>query len=225
MDVHRRAAARDTALSRTSRRARRGSLRRRRFRTPRRRESPAYFASTTIFIKPAVSPFSRHGPRGSSAASRPGPNGRGAPGLRFGEAGAAERRVDVERVGRNAIRYPPGRAVEQVGRDDLEIVVRRVREGAFAVAVAQRPDPRDVRLQLVVHDDVAALVARPRRPLRARDRRCSAGGRPRAARAIPRLPGCPSAQSTSTTTRPLIVVEADAARVQAHRDALARRKS
>ena len=49
-------------------------------------------------------------------------------------------------------------AVEQIGRDDLEVVVRGVREGAAAVAVAERPDAGHVGGQAVVDRDVAALV-------------------------------------------------------------------
>ena len=48
--------------------------------------------------------------------------------------------------------------VEQVGGDDLEVVVGGVGEGAFAVAVAQGPDAGDVGAELVVDGDVAALV-------------------------------------------------------------------
>ena len=48
--------------------------------------------------------------------------------------------------------------VEEVGGDDLEVVVGGVREGAPAVAVAQRPDARHVGAELVVHLDEPALV-------------------------------------------------------------------
>ena len=45
-------------------------------------------------------------------------------------------------------------------RNDLVIVVRRMRKDAAAVAVAQRPDSGHVRLQLIINDNVAALVGR-----------------------------------------------------------------
>ena len=48
--------------------------------------------------------------------------------------------------------------VEEICGDDLEIIVGGVGEGAFAVAVAERPHPRHVGAQLIVDDDVAALV-------------------------------------------------------------------
>ena len=50
--------------------------------------------------------------------------------------------------------------VEQVGGDDLVVVVGRVRERALAVAVAQRPDPRNVGAQLIINGDVAMRVDR-----------------------------------------------------------------
>ena len=38
-------------------------------------------------------------------------------------------------------------------------------KGAFTIAIAQRPDPRDAGLQPIVHDDVSALIARDPRSL------------------------------------------------------------
>ena len=81
-----------------------------------------------------------------------------APHLRLGHAGAAERRVDEQAVGRDAVLDPALLAVEQVGGDDLEVVVGGVGERAAAVAVAHREDARDVGAQLAVDLDVAALV-------------------------------------------------------------------
>ena len=49
-------------------------------------------------------------------------------------------------------------AVEQVGGDDLEVVVGGMGEGAAAVAVAERPDAGHVGGQGVVDGDVAARV-------------------------------------------------------------------
>ena len=140
--------------------------------------------------------------------------------LGLGHADAAERRIDVEGVGRNAVAHPARRAVEQVRGDDLEIVVGGVGEGAAAVAVAERPDARDAGPQLVVDDDVAA-ARRPRRPPpRARGRRCSAGGPPRAARASRATSGSPVAQSTPTAMSGAARREADAFGVEPDRDAL-----
>src|SRR5262249_6436792 len=47
-----------------------------------------------------------------------------------------------------------------IGRDDFEVIVGRMRESAFAVTVAERPDSWNVRFKPIVHDDVSALVAR-----------------------------------------------------------------
>ena len=60
--------------------------------------------------------------------------------LGLGHAGAAERRVDIERIGGLAVADAAAVAVEQVRRDDLEVVVGGVGEGAAAVAVAERID-------------------------------------------------------------------------------------
>ena len=119
-----------------------------------------------------------------------------APRLRLGHADAAERRVDVERIGGDAVADAPRLAVEQVGGDDLEVVVRGVREGAAPVAVAERPDARHVGLQLRRPPRCSRVRRSPRRRARARGRRCWAAGRPRAARASRRPRVRPSLQST-----------------------------
>jgi hypothetical protein len=78
--------------------------------------------------------------------------------LTLGQADAAERRIDVERVGRRAVACTPPLVVEQIGGDDLEVVVGRVREGAAAVTVAERPDAGDVRREVVADRDVPTHV-------------------------------------------------------------------
>jgi hypothetical protein len=80
--------------------------------------------------------------------------------LRLSNADAAERRIDVESVGRNAIVHPPPLAIQEVRGDDLEIVIGGMSEGAATVAVTQRPDVRRAGTQLVIHNDVAARVDR-----------------------------------------------------------------
>ncbi len=60
---------------------------------------------------------------------------------------------------------PPTLAVEQVGGDDLVVVVRGVGEGAAAVAVSQGPHPRGAGPQLVIHLHVALLVDGNARPV------------------------------------------------------------
>ena len=64
--------------------------------------------------------------------------------LGLGHAGAAERRVGIERIGGDAVTDLPVFAVEQVGCHDLEVIVGGMGEGAPSVAVAQRPDARHV---------------------------------------------------------------------------------
>ena len=72
--------------------------------------------------------------------------------------GPAERRLDEERVGLDAVGHPPGVVVQEIRGHDLEVVVGRVRERAPPIAVAERPDALDVRAELVVDDDVAPRV-------------------------------------------------------------------
>jgi hypothetical protein len=70
----------------------------------------------------------------------------------------AERRIDVERVAGDAVAHLAVGSVEEVLRDDLEIIIGGVIESAAAVTVAQRPDSRDTRLQPIVDLDIAALI-------------------------------------------------------------------
>src|SRR5271166_4351907 len=74
------------------------------------------------------------------------------------QTGSAERRVSVKRVRGDAVAEPAGVVVEQIRRDDLEIVIGGVRKRASAVAVAERPDPRYIGTQLVVDHNVTVLV-------------------------------------------------------------------
>ena len=112
-------------------------------------------------------------------------------------------------------------AVEQVGGDDLEVVVGGVGEGAAAVAVAERPDAGDVGGQALVDRDVAARVGRDAGASSAE----VVGVRPPAdGQQHVRSDGLavgPSAQSTETATPSLVRREADALGVGADRDALA----
>jgi hypothetical protein len=59
--------------------------------------------------------------------------------LRLGpvHAAAAQRRVDIEVVGDDAIRHAPRVGLEKVGRDDFEIVIRGVREGTAAAELVE----------------------------------------------------------------------------------------
>ena len=124
--------------------------------------------------------------------------------LRLGQPDAAERRIGVQVVGDDAVADPARIVVEQVGGDDLEVVVGGVREGAPAVAVAQRPDAGDAGAQLIVDLDEAALVDGDAGLVEAEVVGVRAGGRPRAAGA-----------SRSTSRRA-------AGSLQADRDVLAR---
>ena len=117
-------------------------------------------ASTTTFMKPCVSAFSMARP--TFVMGRV-PTRSGRPLARASVSVAPtlpERRIDVERVRRHAVAQATLLAVEEVRGQDLEVVVRGVREGAAAVAVAERPDAGHVGRELVVDRDVAARVHR-----------------------------------------------------------------
>ena len=78
--------------------------------------------------------------------------------LGLGDADARQRRIGEQRVGRDALADAARAAVEQVGGDDLVVVVRGVGEGAARVHVAQRPDAGHARAQFVVDRDEAARI-------------------------------------------------------------------
>ena len=61
--------------------------------------------------------------------------------FRLSQTGASEWRVDVQRVGRDAIADPARIVVKKIGCDDFRIVEGRVRKCAFAVAIAQAQIP------------------------------------------------------------------------------------
>jgi hypothetical protein len=54
-------------------------------------------------------------------------------------AGAAKRRIRVERIGGYPIAHAPLVVIEEIGCYDLEIVPRRVRERAPAITISHRP--------------------------------------------------------------------------------------
>ncbi len=84
----------------------------------------------------------------------------GFPRFRFRHAGPAERRVDIESVCGLAVAHAAIVAVEQVCRNDLEIVVGGMGESAFAVAIAERVDVWLACAQVVIDGDVAARIDR-----------------------------------------------------------------
>ena len=134
--------------------------------------------------------------------------------FRLGHAGAAERRVGVERIGGDAIAHAPPVAVEQVGGHDLVVVVGGVGEGAAPVAVAQRPDARHVGPELVVDLDVAARHRLT--PARSSPRSSVLGRRPTASsRWDPRPREHPRSQSSPMTISPPRFETRDALGVQA----------
>ena len=135
-------------------------------------------------MKPCVSPFSTARPtlaHGPFADQRPPPDFAD---FGFGQAGASERRIDVQSVGENAVADAARVVVQQIRRHDFEIVVGGVRERASAVAIAQGPDAGNAGAQLIVDHDVPTLVDRDAGLVEAQVVRYSAGGRRRAAHAF-----------------------------------------
>src|SRR5262249_16626104 len=51
-------------------------------------------------------------------------------------------------------------STQKVIRNDLVIVVRRMRKGAATVAVTQGPNAGHIRLELIINNNIAALVDR-----------------------------------------------------------------
>ena len=49
-------------------------------------------------------------------------------------------------------------SVEEIVRNDFVVVIGSMRKGATAIAVPQCPDAGHVGLQLIIDDDVAAVV-------------------------------------------------------------------
>src|SRR5678816_3111862 len=78
--------------------------------------------------------------------------------FRFGHSSATERWIDEQAISRNTIGNSARIVVQQVCSNDLVIVVGRVREGAFAVAIADSPDAGNVSSKLIINNDVALLV-------------------------------------------------------------------
>ena len=78
--------------------------------------------------------------------------------FRFSQSGPAKGRIGKESVGGYPISDPTSDLIEQIGCDDLKVTVGCVSKCALSVAVAQRPDARRARAQVVVHNDVTTLV-------------------------------------------------------------------
>src|SRR5262245_30129025 len=78
--------------------------------------------------------------------------------LRLAHADAAEGRIGIESVDRDAVGVLAAGVAKQVVGDDLIVVVAGVSEGALAVAVAERPDAWVSGAQGFIDLDVATLV-------------------------------------------------------------------
>ena len=79
--------------------------------------------------------------------------------LRRCQAHAPERRVDVERVRRNAVGDSTSGTVEQVGCDDLKIVDEVCVKAPRPLQSPNAQTPEMLVPQLIIDQDVAAVVA------------------------------------------------------------------
>src|SRR3954447_8825270 len=64
--------------------------------------------------------------------------------LSLRRARAPQGRIDVECIGGQAVGDTAPIIVEKVRGNDLEVIIRSMREGAFAIAVPECPDARDI---------------------------------------------------------------------------------
>lgn len=69
-----------------------------------------------------------------------------------------QQRIDKQAVIGNAVGYAARIVIEEVGGDNLAIVVGGVGEIATAIDLADRPDAGHVGTQLIIHPDEAALI-------------------------------------------------------------------
>ena len=78
--------------------------------------------------------------------------------MRFGigHPDPTQRWIDIKRIGWNAGTDPPMLAIQQIGRNDLVVIVGRVCGGATTVAVAERPDAGQAGGKAVIDLDVAS---------------------------------------------------------------------
>ena len=58
----------------------------------------------------------------------------------------------------NPVAHSPKIVIQKIGCHNLEVVVRRMGESAFAITVTHRPDAGNVRPQLIVDNNVSALI-------------------------------------------------------------------
>jgi hypothetical protein len=91
----------------------------------------------------------------------PPPNQRAAAALAnffLGQACTGERRIDVNSIGGNAVADFARVIIRKIRADYFSIVKGCVCKSALSVAIPQRPDARDARLQLVINDNIPAFI-------------------------------------------------------------------
>ena len=80
------------------------------------------------------------------------------PRLGLRQTGTAERRINIKRIGGKPVADAAAIAVEEIGRDDLEVIIGSMGEGTLTIAVAERPDTGHTGAQLIVGHNKSALV-------------------------------------------------------------------
>ena len=116
------------------------------------------FPSTSTFMNPCVSPFSMALPtrvigRFAISTRRPEPR------AWTSDIPARPSRGSIQVVCRYPVRNATCASLKKIGRHNLEIVVRSMRESAASIAIAQRPNTGDVGSKLIVHRDITTGIA------------------------------------------------------------------
>jgi hypothetical protein len=76
----------------------------------------------------------------------------------FGHACPAQWRIDVEILGSDTVRHAALLMTEQIGCDNLEIIVGRMGERATAVAIPESPNASHVGSETIIHLNIAAGI-------------------------------------------------------------------
>lgn len=114
-------------------------------------------ASTSIFMKPRVSPASRAPDPGHHPLTHQHVLSRCLR-LPCRHADAAQWRVDEQSVAENPVARPARLVVEQVCVHNLIVVVTGMGEGTSAIHLSDRPDTFDTGSQCLVNTDETAIV-------------------------------------------------------------------
>jgi hypothetical protein len=139
--------------------------------------------------------------------------------LGLGRAGARQRRINVQRVGLDAVIDATWIVVENIRGDDFKVVEGRVGKSPSSVAVLEGPDARHVGAELVIDNDASTLVQQHTRSLQAQvvrvgpascgEQQMASAHQRRTARAV-----------EARADRVVLVLDGSAFRIEPHMNAL-----